>query len=434
METGDETPSAEPAERPARAPKKATATRDPRLWFLISLLVLMASALSAGLAMRALTEAPGTNSYALLAQSWLDGRLDSETCFDGDCATYEGKTYVIFPPAPALVALPFVAASGDGADFRYFIPISLVLLVAIAFIWSRLYSAAGAGEAKSIVLLLALVFATPLFYVVLRGDKVWFFAQLVGFFFVSMALWGALVRRNAWLVGSMIAFAFLSRQMTILYLPLLYLLMLDEDDPLFRINRERIMRAVKMGAPVVAAVAAYCLYNYLRFGAPLETGYGYIAADVPPGEDNIISLRIKDLGLFSQDYLLFNTIYMFFQGLHVEFGGPYMTRITGVDPFGTSILAASPFLLLLFFAERHRIVFVGLLTVAAICGITLFYHSNGFSQYNVQRYALDWLPIAMLLLAPTVKSEWRSILALLVAYAMGLNLVTMAALKVSGTA
>lgn len=434
--TAPATPESAPAPAPGAGPAPA---RDPgaspaRYWLIVSVLVLLGCALAAGLAMRTLAEDPGTNSYAALAQSWLEGRLDSDACFDGDCATFEGRTYIIFPPAPAAVALPFVALSGDGAEFHQFMPISLALLLAIAFIWQRLFSAAGSDQTKTLILLLALVFATPLYYVVLRGDRVWFFAQLVGFFFVSMALWASIERRNAWLAGAMIGLAFLSRQMTILYAPFLFALMIPDDEPLFRVNRERIVRALKLGTPVLAAVAVYCAYNFARFGAPLDTGYAYIAAGVAPGEDNVISLRIKDLGLFAQDYFLFNFVHMFVQGLHIEFGGPYVTRITGVDSFGTSILAASPFLLLLVFVERHRLAVIGLLTAAAICAITLFYHSNGFTQYNAQRYALDWLPIAMLLLAPSVRREWRAVLAVLVGYAMLLNLATMAALKVSGTA
>lgn len=440
MTTADTSPDAPtpdadaaPAE-PQTAGYMPPAVSAPRYWLLISALVLLACALAAGFAMRMLSEEAGTNSYAVLVDSWLDGQLHSDTCFDGDCATFEGKTYVIFPPAPAAVALPFVALSGQGADFKHFMPISMALLLAIGFIWSRLFAAAGPDQTRTLILLLALVFATPLYFVALRGDRVWFFAQLVGFFFVSMALWATIERRNAWLAGFMIGMAFLSRQMSILYAPLLFALMLNDDEPLLRINKERIVRALKLGLPILGAVGVYCLYNYVRFGAPLDTGYGYIAADVLPGEENVITLRISELGLFAQEYFLFNVVHMFFQGLHIDFGGTYTTKIMGVDSFGTSILAASPFLLLLAFVQRHRITFIGVATAAAICGITLFYHSNGFSQYNVQRYALDWLPIAMLLLAPTVRSEWRGILAVLVGYAMVLNLVTMAALKISGTA
>lgn len=427
-------PDAGPKETQAPGGYMPAVVSPARYWLLISVLLLMAFALAAGLALRTVTEEPGTNSYAVLADSWLNGQLHSDTCFDGDCATFEGKTYVIFPPAPAAVALPFIAASGEGAEFRHFMPLSLALLLAIAFIWSRLFTAAGPDQTRTLILLLALVFATPLYYVALRGDRVWFFAQLVGFFFVSMALWATIERRNAWLAGAMLGMAFLSRQMTILYAPLLFVLMLNEDEPLFRITKQRIATVFKIAVPVLAAIAVYCAYNYVRFGDPLDTGYAYIAADVAPGEDNVISLRIKELGLFAPEYFLFNLVHMFFQGLHVEFGGTFTTKIVGVDDFGTSILAASPFLLLLVFVQRHRIAFIGLLTAAVICGVTLFYHSNGFSQYNVQRYALDWLPIAMLLLAPTIRAEWRAVLAVLVAYAMALNLVTMVALRLAGTA
>jgi len=433
--SSDDTSSTPQAPAPAAPASYMPPVVSPaRYWLVISVLLLLAFALAAGLALRTVTEEPGTNSYAVLVDSWLNGQLHSDTCFDGDCATYEGKTYVVFPPAPAVVALPFIAASGQGADFAHFMPLSLALLLAIAFIWSRLFTAAGPDQTRTLILLLALVFATPLYYVVLRGDRVWFFAQLVGFFFVSMALWATIERRNAWLAGAMLGMAFLSRQMTILYAPLLFVLMLNEDEPLLRINRKRIGTFLKIAIPVLAAIAAYCAYNYVRFGDPLDTGYGYIAANVPPGADNIISLRIKELGLFAPEYFLFNLFHMFVQGLHIEFGGTFMTKIVGVDDFGTSILAASPFLLLLVFVQRHRITFVGVLTAAIICGVTLFYHSNGFSQYNVQRYALDWLPIAMLLLAPTIRMEWRAVLAVLVAYSMVLNLATMVALRLAGTA
>lgn len=423
----------------APAPSDRPAANDPgcspgRYWLILSVLVLMGCALAAGFAMRTLKEQPGTNSYALLAQSWLEGRLDSPDCFDGDCARFDARTYVIFPPAPAAVIAPFVAASGEGAQFRHFMPVALALLLAIAFIWTRLFALAGAGgdQTKTLILLLALVFATPLYYVTLRADRVWFFAQLVGFFFVSAALWAAILRRNGWLAGLFIGLAFLSRQMTLLYVPFLYALMIPDGQPLLRISRARMALALKLGLPVLAAVTAYCAYNYVRFGDPLETGYAFIAAATSPQDANVITERIRDIGLFSSDYLVFNTIYMFVQGLHIEFGGPYLTHITGVDPFGTSILAASPFLLLLVLVERHRLAVIGLGTAAVICTVTLFYHSNGFSQYNTQRYALDWLPIAMLLLAPTVRANRRAILAVLVGYAMMLNLATMAALKLSG--
>src|SRR5690242_18514863 len=60
------------------------------------------------------------NHFALLAEAWLHGRLDlggPPPAYTGnnDFAVFEGKTFVSFPPFPAVLLLPFVKLAG-GAD------------------------------------------------------------------------------------------------------------------------------------------------------------------------------------------------------------------------------------------------------------------------------------------------------------------------------
>ena len=62
--------------------------------------VLIGGALLAALAYAILTEQGGKNSAALVADAFLNGRLWVETCFDLDCASFNGHTYVAFPPFP----------------------------------------------------------------------------------------------------------------------------------------------------------------------------------------------------------------------------------------------------------------------------------------------------------------------------------------------
>ena len=109
--------------------------------------------------------------------------------------------------------------------------------------------------------------------------------------------------------------------------------------------------------------------------------------------------RLDQYGLFSSAYVLFNAMYLFVQGFHLQFGGQTMTAPEAMDSSGTSLLAASPFVLLAVFAPMRKAVVVGLLMIAVMAVPMLFYHSNGFSQYNVQRYTLDWLPILFVILA-----------------------------------
>jgi hypothetical protein len=145
----------------------------------------------------------------------------------------------------------------------------------------------------------------------------------------------------------------------------------------------------------------------------------------------MITHRINDIGLFSPKYLTFNSLYLLVQGFHIDFVGQYLTELGKVDNAGTSILAASPFIMLAFFAPMRRDVVIGLLCAAVIIGITLFYHSNGYTQYNVQRYTLDWLPVLFMALALGPVREHAGAFRLLVVYALALNAVTMLLLRLT---
>ncbi|WP_035872832.1 hypothetical protein [Cucumibacter marinus] len=397
---------------------------------LIGVLGALVLAFLAIFALAVLREAPGSNSYALMADAWLQGRFDVEACFDADCAAFDGKTFIIFPPMPGVIALPFVALFG--VDFQFFVPVSLLGFGLIALMWWRIGLKLTDHRSLTSVIMLLTLFATPLAFVTIRGDHVWFFAQLWGFVFVSAALFSALNLRSAVLTGLFIGMAFLCRQMSILYLPFLYVLLLDDETPLFRIDWATIGRGLRLAAFPLAAIAVYLTYNYLRFGAPMETGYQYMDPTLF-GETNeinsFINGRVQDIGLFSPAYFLFNAVYMFISGPHIQFGGPYLTEMTGFDSNGASVFLVAPVLLLAFLAPWDRRFLFGFGTAALILGLTLFYHSNGFSQYSAQRYALDWLPILLIFVARGLKPEHTGAVAVLTGYAMA---VTLSMLAVGG--
>lgn len=370
-----------------------------------------------------LRESGGTNTYAQLADGWLHGRLDVATCFDQDCALFKGLTYIIFPPLPGVIALPFVALFG--INFHFFVPMTFLAFALTGFVWWRIAERETGSRELTMLVVLAILFATPLAFVAIRGDAVWFFAQTWGFLFSTCALYFALNRRNAVLAGLFIGLAFLSRQMTILYLPFLYIVLVDEGTPWFRIDGAAVKRALKLAAFPLIALAIYFVYNYVRFGSPMETGYSYIFPvefGEGPANSAFLKDRVRELGLFSRDYFLFNVIYMFVAGPHVDFIGRYMTQLSGFDVNGASLFLVTPVLLLAFLAKWERQFWFGLATCAVVLGLTLFYHSNGFTQYSAQRYTLDWLPILLIFMARGVKPAFAGPLAILVFYAMGVTL------------
>jgi hypothetical protein len=373
---------------------------------------------------RAVAEAGGTNAYALIAESLLNLRPDASTCFGKDCAFVDGKTYIVFPPFPALLAMPLVWLNGIKATG--FVALSLLLWAGSLGLWNRIARHQGVERAGRLWLLAAIGFASPLFYVALRGDGVWFFAQSTAFFFVTLALHEAMIGRRLFTAGLALGCALLSRQMSIFYGPLLLLIWFRDGEPVFRIGRERIAGLVLLGIPVFAALVAYFTYNYWRFGDPLETGYRFITLD-----SELLKSRMDQYGLWNKAYAVFNFFYFFLQGFHVDFAKPQQIALVGLDPAGSSFLAASPWLLLMFFARRDLRTLLVVLMMAAFTGLLLFYHSNGFSQYNTQRYALDWLPAALLIMAPALTAQRVEWFRLLVVWGIALNVATMLVLALT---
>jgi hypothetical protein len=414
--------SAVPAADRRAGDRRAEGQYDKALRILLWVAGAIAVVLFAGLMMQLVTEPGGTNSYANLADAFLHGRLDVAACFDIDCAVFDGRTYVVFPPAPAVLAMPFVAVFGT--SFAGFIAFATILSAASLALWWRILRSFAVERSTAIWILLALAVGTPLYFVTIRGDGVWFLAQVTAFLFSSLAVWAVVERKSLTLVGIFMGVAFLSRQMTILLVPFLYALWLRPDEKLFAFDRERIMAIVKVALPILGAIVVYMAYNYARFGSPLDTGYDYIATSL--ADRTIITERAEGLGLFSPDYFLFNVFYFFVQGFHVDFVGTYQTTLGGMDRFGTSLLAASPFVLLLVFAPLRRPLVIGGLCVLAMTLPMMIYHSNGYSQFNVQRYVLDWMPVLLVALAFTVKRQLLPPFAVLVTWAAGLTAVTSA--------
>lgn len=397
-----------------------TSTLRERL--LIPAGILIAGLLAAALAYAALSEEGGRNSAALMADGFLNGRLWVETCFDLDCASFGGRTYVVFPPFPGIAALPLAVIGGTLTSG--FILLTTLCFALSLLIWRRIFRQLGVGGTNLFWLLLAIGFASPLFFVTIRGDGIWFFAQTIAFLMTSLAIHEALAGRLV-SAGLAIGCAFLSRQMSIFYAPLLLVFSLRMDASLWSAIGEKIIRSLKLGLPILAAIGLYLMYNQARFGAPLETGYIHI--DYPPG---ILKERLEAYGLWNWKYVPFNLYHALVQGFHARFEGTGRLELVGIDRFGTAFLVASPWLAMLFFTPiNRRTVFSGLL-VAGLVTVMLFYHSNGYTQYNVQRYMLDWLPAALVMLAYAVQRHATPLFPLAVLWGMGLNAVTLATMAI----
>jgi len=367
-------------------------------------------------------EPAGVSSYGALADAFIHGRLFVEACPEIDCAVFNGRTYIIFPPLPAVLLTPFVAITGLAA-FKGAVALAALLVAVALYIWRRMFEAMNIERSTANWLVAAIAFSSPLFYVVMKSNGAWFFAQSVGFLMTTLALASIILWRNLLLACVFVGLGFLCRQMLIFYPLFLLLLAMSPEERLFKPSVARIKSVAIAALPVLAALAIIFAYNHARFGAPLDTGYGYISN---PGSTDYITRRLQDYGLFSVHYVLFNLYHLLLQGFHAEFDAVHRVKLIGIDWNGAALLVACPWLALAFYMRFDRIAAAGLVVVGVIAGITLFYHSNGYAQIGTMRYALDWLPIIFVLMARSVKPEAFRALPLLVTIAIAMNTLSIA--------
>lgn len=375
------------------------------------------------LVLRAVWREPmGVSSFGALADAFLKGRLFVDACPEIDCAFFDGRTYIIFPPLPAVLLVPVVAVTGLPA-FKGAIAIGAVLVGLALLVWRRIFDALELDRACANWLIAAIAFSSPLFYVVMKSNSAWFFAQSVGFLMASLAIASVILWRNLILACFFVGMGFLCRQMLIFYPLFLLALAMAPDERMLRPSIARLRSLAVAALPLIAALALAFLYNHARFGNPFDTGYGHISN---PGSTDYITRRLQDYGLFSAYYVLFNFYHLFVQGFHAEFDPIHRVTLTGIDMNGTALLVACPWLALAFYMRLDRVAAVGLVVIGVIAGITLFYHSNGYAQIGAMRYALDWLPIVFVLLARSVRPEAFRALPLLATVAIAMNAMWLA--------
>ncbi|NLX36439.1 MAG: glycosyl transferase family 39 [Chloroflexi bacterium] len=359
-----------------------------------------------------LQDSPGeANLYALQANAFLQGRLDLPQHYH-DTAVFRGRYYVPFPPFPALLVTPIVALVG--LHSTNMVLVSLLLALATGWVFWRILQRLDVPRATAIWLLAAFFLGTSYWGSVHMSRGVWFTAHIVSAGALLLAIDETLGRRRGLLVGLYLGCAFLSRQLTALYLPMLAALLWwrSEQAPV----RRRWVRLLSLLVGAGLCGGLYLWFNWARFGNALDTGYGYLRLG------GMLQERVSRYGLFSPRYVWFNLYHLLVQGFDVSFNDPAQLSGWELNGFGTSLLVASPFLLLSLRARWSRLVLaLAWLGTVGIIMPTLLYYNNGWWQINAQRFTMDFVPVVMVLTALAARDGLGPYWKGAIVWSLGLN-------------
>jgi photosystem II stability/assembly factor-like uncharacterized protein len=353
------------------------------------------------------------NLHVYQAEAFLHGRLNVSEKLE-DVSIYNGKYYDPFPPVPAVLLVPLVAVFGIAGTKVTLV--ATLLTVLNAFILSRLLKRLGINNESTLWLIVALFMGTGYWFAVVWSSGVWFFAHVVAVSFMLLAIHEAMGSGRGIITGMLLGCAFLSRQLSIY--SSVFILSALLMNPSNASSRSRLRNVFSFVLSLTLCVGVYLVFNWARFGNPFDTGYSYLDLH------GFYKARVEHYGLFGLKYLPFNFIYMFFQGPHVEFTNGL--RPTGMDPFGTSLIFASPFVLFAFLAKGKKALIISAwITIGLTVFHMLLYNNNGVFQSNTQRFTLDFLPVLIVLVALSLPHVNTRLFRISIAYSVFLNIVSM---------
>jgi hypothetical protein len=314
-----------PTERSWLAPE----SRSRRLLFGLAIYVacLVVYALIAGDRLSVHTP---YNHFAHLADAWLHGRHDLRGGAPGyagnnDFAVFEGKTYISFPPFPAMLMMPIVAIAGSPENFRdaqFVVWLAGIGPAVLFLVLEKLRRTRRSERTESENLQLALLFAfgTVYFFTAVQGT-VWFAAHVVGIGLAALFVLCALDAERPILSGLLLGCMFLTRTTTLLLgaffvfeaIRASYIRTAGEELPgdapdlsladriartLKGVDRAALTRTFVMFAlPVLGALGFASWLNYQRFHDwhPWAFGHEYLTVGWQG--------RIRRWGLFSYHFL-----------------------------------------------------------------------------------------------------------------------------------
>lgn len=407
----------------SRAPVPATGPAFGRrnlvvaaVLFGVALLTLLAFERLFGVPTHGVSAAP---QFVYQAQSFLQGRWDLDLAPPvTDIIVLHGKNYIVYPPFPALVLVPFVALFGLHASDILLTTVCSALNLPLLFLLFEQVRVAGYTRRNwldHVTISLVLYFGSISLWLSL-GGRMWFTAHILCMTCMLASLLLAFRRHYGW-SAVLLACAFFCRATALFGFPFLYYLAWQDAgaQPVLA----QFVASVRARAPQwqtvpwrrllpPLAVTALMLVLFMArnvaiFGTPFETGY-----------DILIRQRYPTVtqGPFNLAYVPANIVANFFSFPQVTFTGPFdrhpvLEMMNG--GYCVSAFVTTPLFLLLFWRNRRVDLTRAMLwlTLGVVVVAVLLFHAAGWRQFGA-RYLFDGYAYAFLLLAMTeVRVDWR---------------------------
>lgn len=349
------------------------------------------------------------NYFVLLADAFLHGRFHLLTNLPwlNELINMNGYYYVVYPPMPAVLLVPFVAIFGT--SFPQSI-LSILIAAANVSLSYLVFMKIFQRKATAIWVSFLYAFGTIQWYHAEVGSA-WYIAHIITMFFIWLTILEIMTKQRLYLIGLFIGAAYLSRLPTILAVvfPLIYL-----SNKFFNFENKKFKGVnfksfLILGLGILPLISFNFLYNYLRFNTIFDIAYQLLP---------IFNEPWYKYGLFSVKYI----------PIHLKEMFTAMPKFTTNFPFiipSFNVMAlwfvTPAFVLILFAKFKERLVFSSFITVIIMALPSLMHGSNGFSQFGF-RFALDYTPFLLLIIASVINGHIKWWMKALIMLSIAVNL------------
>lgn len=356
----------------------------------------------------------GLNNHGWIeAKAWWSGRIDlpidapaPEVPRPRDTAWFDGKVYNVFPPLWTFISYVTIGllrlqsgwgelTAGDVDAFYapWYVGIVALPLPIVGF-WA-FRNAIGRSDWAA-VLTGCWILGTPLFSLLFscREGEVNSINHVISNTALMLIAADLLGARRIWPAAVGLVLGAWTRQLTFLFLPaILYVA--------WQSAAHRVRNMLIVGVAAVIAVGTLASLNWLKFGNPLDNGYAHIYT----GRTDEYARRFREhSSVFDPRYIPRNLYQMNIALPEARISR--MRLILDSHGDGVSLWLTSPVLLYgIFFVRRwwHDPTRRALMLSSALVllGI-LCYHTTGSVQKGMYRFAMDFAPIWLVVIAPWV--------------------------------
>ncbi len=311
------------------------------------------------------------NYFIYLSQSFLKGEywISSPPSWLNELVPDSGRFYVVYPPMPAILLMPFVFIFGASFPQQF---LAHLLGAGLTIKIFKISQSIKKDLSLSIWAAIFIGFGSIVWYLSSSGSA-WYLGQISAAFFLSSALEESLNKKRTAFVGLFLGASYLSRLQTILSLPLFLYLLKD--------------KIKKPGNLVIffLALSIFILfnftYNFVRFGTIFDKAYYLI-----PG---VLNEPWYKEGIFNISNITRHLKVIFLSFPKFSFNPPY------VEPSwaGLSIWITTPaFIYSLKAPLKENVVKYAWLAIFLISIPILTHGTTGFAQFGY-RFAVDFYPI-----------------------------------------